>query len=91
MKQKNDCVAERSREAAQQSCILREAFAQGKTTGKTYRRSNALRWRRPNKDEIVALIESTHGKHAPVLQQAWECIETGDVEWLDVPLEVPND
>ena len=44
-----------------------------------------MRWRRPNQNEIVALMESTHGKHAPVLQQAWKCAETGEVRWLDVP------
>jgi len=52
---------------------------------KTFRCGNTLRWRRPSDDEITALIEATHGKHAPVLQQAWECIETGEVEWRDVP------
>lgn len=74
-------------DVAQNAAILREAHSQGWTTGKAYRCSNALRWRRPNENEIVALMESTHGKHAPVLQQAWECIETGEVEWRDVPLE----
>ena len=89
MEQRNDCVADRDREQAQQACILREAFAQGNALGKTYRCSNAHRWRRPNKSEIVALMEATHGKHAPVLQQAWECLETGEVEWRDVPM-TPN-
>ena len=54
---------------------------------KIFQRTNALRWRKPNENEIVALMESTHGKHAPVLQQAWECLETGEVEWRDVGKE----
>lgn len=90
MEQKNDCVGRRDQEAAQQACILREAFAQGKTCIKTFRCSNALRWRRPNENEVIALMEATHGKHAPVLQQAWECLEPGEVDWRDVPMEAPN-
>lgn len=89
MEQRNDCVADRNKELAEQACILREAFAQGKSIGKTFRCGAALRWRRPNENEVIALIESTHGKHAQVLQQAWECLETGEVEWRDVPM-APN-
>ena len=85
-----DCVEKREQNLAQQACIAREAFAQGRTTGKTFRCSSALRWRKPNNNEVVALMEATHGKHAPVLQQAWECIETGEVDWRDVPMETPN-
>jgi hypothetical protein len=47
---------------------------------------NAVRWRKPHPDELRALTESTHGKDAPVLQQAWSCVETGEVEWKDVPI-----
>ena len=57
------------------------------TTG-TYKLSNSLRWRKQNDNELVALYESTHDKHAPVLQQAWQCIETGELKWIDVPLHL---
>ena len=56
------------------------------TTG-TYKLSNSLRLRKPNETEIIALFESTYGKYAPILQQAWQCIETGEVKWIDVPLQ----
>jgi len=57
------------------------------STTKTFKLTNALRWRKPHGDPMQALIESTHGKDAPVLQQAWQCVETGEVEWRDVPME----
>ena len=53
---------------------------------KTYKLSNSLRWRQPSDNELVALVEATHGNPAPILQQAWQCIETGEVDWRDVPL-----
>ena len=58
---------------------------------KTFKAVAALRWRKPNPNEAIALVESTHGKYAPVLQQAWQCIETGELDWRDVPLvDFPN-
>ena len=54
---------------------------------KTYKCTNQLRWRKPNDDPMTALVEATHGKDAPVLQQAWQCIETGEIDWKDVSSE----
>jgi hypothetical protein len=36
------------------------------------------------------LMEGVLGKHNPVLQQKWTCIETSEIQWRDVPLETPN-
>lgn len=45
--------------------------------GKTFKPTMALRF------------YQRHNATSPkVLQQAWRCAETGDIEWRDVPLEV---
>lgn len=49
--------------------------------------TGVLRWRKPNRDPVVAVMEATHGKYDPVLQQEWEDIDTGEVEWRDVPMD----
>ena len=54
---------------------------------KTYKCTAPVRWRQPKQDDYIALLESICGKSMPVLQQAWECIETGEIEWRDVPIE----
>lgn len=46
-----------------------------------------LRWRKPHPDPMQALVEATHGKEAPVLQQEWHCVITGERQWRDVPKE----
>lgn len=53
---------------------------------KTYKLTSSLRWRLPDTNECIALIESIHGKEMPILQQAWQCIEDGSIEWKDVEL-----
>ncbi len=46
---------------------------------KTIRQTNGLRWYYPN------------GINGPkILQQAWDCIEDGSIEWKDIPLEIPK-
>jgi hypothetical protein len=58
---------------------------------RTWQAASAIRWRKPHPNEYRALIESTHGKYAPVLQQAWQCVETGEIDWRDVPMvDYPN-
>ena len=43
------------------------------STARTMKISNVLRWLKT--------------EDAPILQQAWVCIETGEIEWEDVPTE----
>jgi hypothetical protein len=54
---------------------------------KTIKCTPELRWRKPSENELIALVERTHGKDDLVLQQAWVCVETGEVEWRDVLVE----
>lgn len=53
---------------------------------KTYKITPSLRWRLPDTNEYVALTESIFDKGMPILQQAWQCIEDGTIEWRDVEL-----
>ena len=50
---------------------------------KTYKCSNALRWRQYDVYDDHA---RGYRKSELVLQQAWECVETGEIEWRDVPM-----
>lgn len=47
----------------------------------------ALRWRKPKADALTELFDAFQGRDTWILQQAWECQETGEVEWRDVPKE----
>jgi len=59
----------------------------GSTGGstKTIVLTNGLRWRKPALDPIEALLDAVNGKDSWILQQAWQTLETGEVEWRDVP------
>lgn len=78
-------LADRDRDEAQKAWILRQLSSQGKVATKTFRCSNMLRWRKQTEDSYRS--EPECGKYDLVLQQAWECIETGVAEWRDVPIE----
>ena len=49
---------------------------------KTFQCTQAIRWLTIPGQEIVATFMG--GPHA-TLQQAWQCMETGEIEWRDVP------
>lgn len=49
---------------------------------KTIRATMGLRWSSPS-------AAAAGGGHK-ILQQAWECIEDGSIEWKNVPLEIIN-
>jgi hypothetical protein len=52
---------------------------------KTYVATASLRWKRQT-DPFAGMMEAFG--HVPrVLQQAWQCLETGEHEWRDVPTE----
>ena len=55
---------------------------------KTYKCTAPVRWRKYDiyNDNIYAVITG-HGNTKLALQQAWECVETGEIEWRDVPME----
>lgn len=44
---------------------------------RTFQQTPSLRWLPPKK--------TGGGWELPVLQQAWVCRETGEIEWRDVP------
>ena len=51
---------------------------------KTYKCTAPVRWRQYTFYDDHA---REYRKSELVLQQAWECIETGEIEWRDVPME----
>jgi hypothetical protein len=55
------------------------------THTKIWNATMSLRWRKPDADPIVALLEAMHMKESRILQQAFVEIATGEVEWRDVP------
>lgn len=74
--------------AAKNEIIARHVYeTAGFHNGFSWKATAALRWRKPNQDELIALMESVNGKSDCVLQQAWQCIETGEVNWRDIPVE----
>mgnify|MGYP007100062991 CR=1 FL=1 len=85
-----NCYQDAKQKEAIEQCMNREAFSRGLRTVKSWRCEPELRWRKPNENEIIALMEGVLGKHHPVLQQKWTCIETSEIQWRDVPLETPN-
>ena len=52
---------------------------------KTYKCTAPVRWRQQAVYDIYA--GAGFMKSVPVLQQAWECVETGEIKWRDVPME----
>ena len=52
-------------------------------TDKTYKCTCPLRWGEPRIDIYTI---TGYAKDLPVLQQAWECVETGEIEWRDVQI-----
>ena len=54
----------------------------------TYRLTAQLRWvnrRQPHEHPTLGYVE--HGWAEKVLQQGWLSLQTGDIEWRDVPTE----
>jgi hypothetical protein len=49
----------------------------------TLRCTNALRW----KKQMFQAAPILGMGNQNILQQAWQCIETGEVVWKDVPVE----
>ncbi len=54
----------------------------GEVGTKTVRPAALLRWVRDRSCFVADIL----GPRQKKLQQAWECLETGEVEWRDVPL-----
>ena len=51
---------------------------------KTYKCSYPVRW---GQYDVYDDHARGYRKSVPVLQQAWECVETGEIEWRDVPMK----
>ena len=52
---------------------------------KIWQATMRLRWRKPDADPIMALMDAVNGRESLILQQAWTELATGEVEWRDVP------
>lgn len=86
----SNCYQDAKQQEAIEQCMNREAFSRGWRTARSWRCEPELRWREPNENEIIALMEGVLGKCSPVLQQKWTCIGTSEIQWREVPLEASN-